>query len=1076
MLGLIVKHTSHGIGKVAKEDNGYIAVDFLESGQRAIFEKSAFSEKELKRHTLPKKSICSTDGRKCVIEALADSAHGAKRYRVSFQDDGLQVEVSEVELTPTGLSAQQLPLEKLQNQDQGSYSLFAPRERLVAAIHQQLKNGNGLRALLSSRIDLRPHQAFVAGVVLLDESRRFLLADEVGLGKTIEAGIVIHDLMISKPDARILILCPGALTQQWLCELYSKFSGEVFRMLELINPETENWENVSRLIASYSDGGLTHSTILLNQKWDMVVVDEVHHLLSSQPLYEFVHQLSRQSSSVLLLSALPAKRREDEFLRLLALLEPERYTDDIVADKEAFQQLFDNQRAIGRKMRLVRRRLEGLSEGNFTGDEVLEQISELATFEGISRDENVADYFRKISQSESDCFRQGVEDFLHYVGNRYRINQRILRNRRQRLIEDEQIARIDRTIETVEYESDQLEHEVNSAINELLRNAVSNRASVDVVHVFAAILWQSAVHPIAVFDLLTSLGDSEPGKINARGREFLQLGYLESSVSWESYCELLCRAIRPFISDELIADATRSAERWNRSRSSYSRFKALISYLESSRKHKLKILVFAGYHGVAEAIANELRSAFGEESTTEFRAKLGREEKEANVRDFRSNPSTWIMVSDESGGEGRNFQFADVLVHYDTPWNVSRVEQRIGRLDRLGREIPEVKSIIVLDSTSVESALVKCYRDGLGVFSQSISGLEFALRDVESQMICAAIESGKEGLLSVIDDIQDTVHKERERDDSEAVLDEASFDRKTAERFLRVRSSEESERELEQAFLSYFRMIATGAKPISDPEFPDGLWAFDAGRIHQLRSVFTNQMADRQFKGTFRRHIAQRRIDLDYFGVGNELFDAIYHSLHSESLGRTYAIEIKRPDVEIKWLGFEFVFYPSPNIELIGDNPGLRNRARQYFNFRPIHVFCSPNGQVAAMPELLLSLRQSLQQDDKDKTWSNFTGSKARQLGDLFLRSPWEDVIQNTCDTSRKHALQECRESVSAVVDDSLCLLDAQIRTVTTLDATSLYLQPLRKLRNSIVDWSVELDSLGFLAVNAGLRERLGDG
>src|SRR5262249_52047646 len=152
-------------------------------------------------------------------------------------------------------------------------------------------------------------------------------------------------------------------------------------------------------------------------------------------------------------------------------------------------QLFDNQRAIGRKMRIARSRLEKISDGSFTRDDVLEQIRELVEFEGISGDENVADFYRTISQSENDSFRQKVEDFLHYVGDHYRIHRRILRNRRQHLIEDEQIARIDRVVDTVEYESEQLEHEVNSAVNELLSEAASNQAPMDVVLVFAAILW-----------------------------------------------------------------------------------------------------------------------------------------------------------------------------------------------------------------------------------------------------------------------------------------------------------------------------------------------------------------------------------------------------------------------------------------------------------------------------------------------------------------------------------------------------------------------------------------------------------
>ena len=102
----------------------------------------------------------------------------------------------------------------------------------MAAYKRVTRQAGGLKSLLSSRIDLHSHQAYVAGVVLLDSNRRYILADEVGLGKTIEAGIVMTDLLMQKPEARILVLCPSSLTHQWLSEIYSKFGGHVFRLLE----------------------------------------------------------------------------------------------------------------------------------------------------------------------------------------------------------------------------------------------------------------------------------------------------------------------------------------------------------------------------------------------------------------------------------------------------------------------------------------------------------------------------------------------------------------------------------------------------------------------------------------------------------------------------------------------------------------------------------------------------------------------------------------------------------------------------------------------------------------------------
>src|SRR5690606_7536938 len=119
---------------------------------------------------------------------------------------------------------------------------------------------------------------------------------------------------------------------------------------------------------------------------------------------------------------------------------------------------------------------------------------------------------------------------------------------------------------------------------------------------------------------------------------------------------------------------------------------------------KPKVLVFAGFPGLAPIAAASLRRAFGTAAVVEFRFDLDREEKEDNVRRFRDEPGTWILVSDETGGEGRNFQFADRLVHLDTPWYVARVEQRIGRLDRLGREQhhPSVLSCVVFNSWTEE--------------------------------------------------------------------------------------------------------------------------------------------------------------------------------------------------------------------------------------------------------------------------------------------------------------------------------------------------------------------------------------
>ena len=121
-----------------------------------------------------------------------------------------------------------------------------------------------------------------------------------------------------------------------------------------------------------------------------------------------------------------------------------------------------------------------------------------------------------------------------------------------------------------------------------------------------------------------------------------------------------------------------------------------------------KCLVFAGTYGAAAAVTDSLIAAFGAEAVAAFRHDLGDDSKEEEVSRFRRNPTCRVLVCDESGGEGRNFQFVDELIHFDLSWSVPAVEQRIGGLDRIGRDQP-VRSVVILPAR----------RDGRSVVSLS---------------------------------------------------------------------------------------------------------------------------------------------------------------------------------------------------------------------------------------------------------------------------------------------------------------------------------------------------------------------
>jgi ATP-dependent helicase HepA len=277
MNGYLVKHAVFGVGKIV-DWSGTIRqpfkVRFYSKGfanNEMSFDKSSLS-RQVNRTVLPPGSRCCSDRGGCVVVEISKFAAKDEpaEYRVEFEKDGgLRATVSEADLEPSAIAETRDPGLLLGGLQAGGYSQFRARERLTEVVHRMFREGNGLHALLSSRVDLRPHQAYVAGVVLLDRRRRYLLADEVGLGKTIEAGIIMSDLLCQHPDSSVLILTPGTLTQQWLCELYCKFGQHTFVMSDLHEGHSGTL-NTNRLIVSLTSAGEL-IPLVMHRQWDMVI-------------------------------------------------------------------------------------------------------------------------------------------------------------------------------------------------------------------------------------------------------------------------------------------------------------------------------------------------------------------------------------------------------------------------------------------------------------------------------------------------------------------------------------------------------------------------------------------------------------------------------------------------------------------------------------------------------------------------------------------------------------------------------------------------------------------------------------
>lgn len=247
MLKRLVRHEQFGEGRVAFIDRTAFRVEFFGiDGTRSerLFAREAFDRGIITPNILEGGRSCqSPDGECEVLRALANSEDGWQTYEVKDRS-GIVAVYSEADLEPLPSLVESKPSAKLSARDFHHLVQFRSRERFRTACIRNLRQGGQLTALLSARINLHPHQAFVAGTVLDDRRKRYILADEVGLGKTVEAGIVIHELLSGNQHARVLIICPGTLTEQWFCEIYSKFGGLVFTLVDL-HPESDiQWSQV----------------------------------------------------------------------------------------------------------------------------------------------------------------------------------------------------------------------------------------------------------------------------------------------------------------------------------------------------------------------------------------------------------------------------------------------------------------------------------------------------------------------------------------------------------------------------------------------------------------------------------------------------------------------------------------------------------------------------------------------------------------------------------------------------------------------------------------------------------------
>jgi len=303
-------------------------------------------------------------------------------------------------------------LARLASGDVNPASAFALRTRVARL--EALRRADSLGALLSSRVHVLPHQVGAAGRILAERSPRFVLADEVGLGKTIEAGLVFSGMRQLGVADRVLVVVPEHLAFQWLAELFHKFNA----LFTLLTPErVGELGGPVEAIAKSRFAIVSHerlsadpelAALLASVPMDLVIVDEAHHL-AGDALFERVAPIARSAFGVLLLTATPVRLDPREYFRLLSLVEPvpstslDRFLERLDAH-EAFA-------TVARKV-LAGERIE----------EALAALHDLAPEDPLFQGAKDARSGKRVRISRARL--------LDHVATRYSLSSRLIRNRR----------------------------------------------------------------------------------------------------------------------------------------------------------------------------------------------------------------------------------------------------------------------------------------------------------------------------------------------------------------------------------------------------------------------------------------------------------------------------------------------------------------------------------------------------------------------------------------------------------------------------------------------------------------------
>ena len=588
-----------------------------------------------------------------------------------------------------------------------------------------------LFSLRSGRITFVPYQYRPVLKLIRADRPRLLIADEVGVGKTIEAGLVLMELRARMDIASVLVICPKALVaeRKWFTEMkrfdehFSALDGPLLRhCLQEMHLEGE-WPDQyakailpfslfdSNLVFGRSDRGKRKDQGLFALdpplKFDLVIVDEAHHIRNPETLlHHGIRYFCDNAQAVVLLTATPVQLGSEDLFTLLNVLRP-----DLIIDRASFEQMSEPNRHINAAAHHCRMAKPNWQQGAHACLNQAAQtewarlfLSESSDFQGV---------YDQLQDNElDDTDRVGI---THAIEALYTFSNLINRTRRRDI--GEFTTRKPETV-TIDFTPDQ--KQLHDGLLDVVARILGHcHGQQNVKFMMTTIRRQTAS---CLYGLAPLLSDILNGKLN-------RLELMEASDSDKDIDLNFIDHVRNDI--EGLLEQARNLAPDDPKVEAFA--KVLI---EKNKLSNNKAMVFSTFRHTLAYLAQHVQRTgvrYGlvhgdvpDEERADLRRRFALPKEDADALD--------VLLSSEVGCEGLDFQFCDFIINYDLPWNPMKIEQRIGRIDRYGQESETVAIINFITPGTVDADIYERCLWRIGVFQHAVGGSEEILGAITQEL------------------------------------------------------------------------------------------------------------------------------------------------------------------------------------------------------------------------------------------------------------------------------------------------------------------------------------------------------